>query len=300
MNTKLLDGIVIFTMVVDSNGFSSAARLSGHSTSHLSKVINRLENRLGVLLLNRTTRTISLTPEGELYYRQCVNITNEARQVERQLDGQKLEPQGNLKISCPVTFGLYKLQPLISSYMDKYPKVNIELNLEDRYVDIVSEGYDLVFRGTPKLEDSSLIGRKIHSSRMVVIASPQYLEKYGTPSHPSELGKHKIIGFKQVPQYDIWQYTDPNTGSKSKEKFKSHLLTNDKQMALKLCVAGQGITKLPMFNLREEIIKGELVELFSVYECEPHTIDVFIVYPSKKYISAKVKSFIDFVSNRLK
>ncbi|MDC0407268.1 LysR family transcriptional regulator [Candidatus Thioglobus sp.] len=298
MNAKILDGMVIFTMVVDSNGFSSAARLSGHSTSHLSKVINRLESRLGVLLLNRTTRTISLTPEGELYYRQCVNIINEAKAVEQQLEGQRLEPQGNLKISCPVSFGIYKLQPLILEYMDKYPKVNIELNLEGRYVDIVGEGFNLVFRGAIKLEDSNLISRKIHSSKIATLASPKYLEKYGSPVHPKDLSKHKTIGLNHIPQYNIWRYISPNTKKETRATIKSHTLTNNEQMALELCIAGKGITRLPLFNLREEIKKGELIELFGDYQ--PIVIDVFIVYPSRQYIPAKVKSFIDFVSDRLK
>ena len=300
MNTKLLDGMTIFAMVVDSNGFSSAARLSGHSTSHLSKVVNRLESRLGVLLLNRTTRTISLTPEGELYYRYCVNIINEAKQVEHQLEGQKLEPQGHLKISCPLVFGLSKLQPLILSYTDKYPKVDIELNLEGRYVDIVGEGYDLVFRGVDKLEDSNLISRKVYSSRIAVVASPEYLKKHGTPTHPKDLSDHKIIGFNRAPQYDVWRYTDTDTGAKDKIVIKSHLTSNSEQMVLELCVAGKGVARLALFDLKEEIEKGRLVELFYDYHCEPSSLDVFIVYPSRKHMSSKVKSFIDFVSDKIK
>ena len=296
MKSNLLDGMVVFTEVVDSGGFTSAAKVSGHSVSHLSKTINRLESRLGVRLLNRTTRTMSLTPEGEMYYQRCVNIIAEAKQVGRQLEGQQLEPQGHLRVSCPVGFGLGLVRPALAAYMDKHPKVSVEFDLDERYVDIVGEGYDVVFRGFHRPDSSGLIAKNIHRSKGMIVASPQYLNQYGTPVKPEELSKHKIISLNRLHQYETWKLKDKD-GIEGKVRVKSHLLTNSDQMALSLCVAGQGITRLPLFALTGEIERGELVELFDDYK--PYKIDIYLAYPSRKHISLKVRSFVDFMSEQL-
>lgn len=293
MNTQLLDGVVIFAQVIDSGSFTNAAEATGRSTSYISKEINKLEARLGVRLLNRTTRSISLTPEGELYYRQGQNIIADAQQIELQLAGQQQEPQGRLKVSCPVSFGLSRVRPILASYMSQNPKVTVELELDDRMVDVVSEGFDVVFRASDQLEDSSLISRKIISSRGITLASPDYLKIHGTPKHPAELSQHKTITFSRLKNHSLWRFIDQN-GKETEVKVSSHVLTNSAEMELALCVAGQGITRLPLFNLNGEIERSELVELFGDYI--PHKIDVFLLYPSRKHMSSKVRSFIDYMT----
>ncbi len=293
MNTRFLDGMVVFALVVDNGSFTHAAQTSGHSTSYISKEVNKLEERLGVRLLNRTTRSISLTPEGELYYQCCQNVMDEVQQVELQLAGQQLEPQGHLKVSCPVSFGLSRVRPILADYMSLYPKVTVELSLEDRRVDMVSEGYDVAFRASSRLEDSSLISRKIMSSRGVVIASPEYLKQHGTPQFPAELTQHKTIAYSLAKNDNVWRFDHPN-GKEASVKVSSHLITNSGEMDLALCVAGQGITRIPYFNLEGELDRGELVELFRDYT--PRVIDVFLVYPSRKHMSSKVRSFIDYMA----
>jgi len=293
MNSKLLDGMVIFAQVIDSGSFTNAAQASNHSTSYISKEINKLEARLGVRLINRTTRSISLTPEGELYYRQSQDIINDAQQVELQLAGHQQEPQGYLKVSCPVSFGLSRVRPVLASYMIKYPKVVVDLELDDRQVDMVSEGYDVVFRASDQLEDSSLISRQIMSSRGVIIAAPAYLKKFGTPKHPSELSAHQTISYSRAKNHNLWRF-ESEGGEEIMVKVSSHLITNSGEMELAMCVAGQGITRIPRFNLNGELERGELVELFTDFT--PRLLNVFLVYPSRKHMSSKVRSFIDFMS----
>lgn len=293
MNTRLLDGMVIFSQVIEHGSFTHAALENGHSTTFVSKEINKLEERLGVRLLNRTTRSISLTPEGELYQQCCQRVIEEAQQIEQHLAGHQLEPQGHLKVSCPVSFGLSRLRPILADYMIQYPKVTVELELDDRKVDMVSEGFDVVVRASNQLEDSSLVSRRIMSSKGVIIASPAYLKKYGTPKHPSELIEHKTIAYSLAKNEQSWRFEHPN-GEEVNARVNSHLITNSGEMDLALCLADQGITRIPYFNLDGHIERGELVELFSDFS--PWTIDVYLIYPSRKHLSSKVRSFIDYMA----
>jgi len=293
MKTNLLDGMVIFSLVVAKGSFTQAAQASGHSTSYISKEVNKLEERLGLRLLNRTTRSISLTPEGELYFQTCENVMDEVHQVEQQLSGHQHEPQGHLKVSCPVSFGLSRIRPILADYMNLNPKVSVELELDDRKVDLVAGGYDVVIRASNQLGDSSLISRKIMSSRGVIIASPAYLKQYGTPLHPKELSQHKTIAYSLAKNESAWRF-ERASGEEVSVKISSHLTTNSGEMDLALCIAGQGITRIPYFNLEKELESGEVVELFSDYK--PWQIDVFLVYPSRKHMSSKVRSFIDYMA----
>ena len=185
MKTNLLDGMVIFVHVVDTGSFTNAAQATGHSTSYISKEISKLEERLGVRLMHRTTRTLSLTPEGELYYESCKQLVESAGEVENALGGKQSEPQGHLRISCPVSFGIVELSPMLAKFMAQYPKVTFEVDLSDRKVDLVAEGVDVAVRAVHKAADSSLISRRIKTARSVTVAAPSYLRKYGTPKHLS-------------------------------------------------------------------------------------------------------------------
>ncbi|WP_158969270.1 LysR family transcriptional regulator [Paraglaciecola sp. L3A3] len=291
-NSNLFDGMAIFVELINHGSFTKTAEASGHSTSYISKEINNLEARVGVRLLNRTTRKLSLTPEGQLYFQQCLQIVETAQQAQATLLGQQQEPIGKLKISCPVSLGLSKLQPILADYMTVYPKVKIELELNDRKVDLVAEGFDIAIRATQKLEDSSLISRCIMRSEAAVIASPDYLAKYGTPQIPEDLVAHKTISYSNIKQPNLWEFENAD-GKSSIVKVDSHILTNSSEMEIALCLAGKGITRMPCFNLHGEIEQGRLIELFPTYQKQQ--IEVYLVYPSRRNMSSKVRSFIDFV-----
>lgn len=296
MDSKLLDGVVIFYQVIKSGSFTATADITGHSTSYISKEINKLESRLGIRLMNRTTRSISLTPEGELFYQQASQIVQEADQIISQIRGNQTEPQGLLKVSCPVSFGLSRVRPILAEFTETYPKVSLDLQLNDRKVDLIADGFDVAIRASAQLEDSSLISRKVMSSEGLVIASPSYLTKWRTPKQPSELVNHQCISYSYLKQPNNWTFIDQENNEFT-VRVNSRVITNSPEMELELCKAGQGITRLPKFNLQDELETGQLVTLFNDFKRVP--IDVYLVYPSRKHLSAKVRVFIDFILKHL-
>ncbi|NOI68607.1 LysR family transcriptional regulator [Vibrio sp. 99-8-1] len=293
---NLLDGMVIFTEVVKAGSFTLAAEKTGHSTSFISKEVSKLEERLGVRLMQRTTRTLNLTPEGQLYYQQCQQIIEDAVQAENAISGKYGEPRGTLRVSCPVSFGVSILRPVLAKFTEKYPRISLEIDLDDRKVDMVSDGFDVVIRATAQLEDSSLISRQIRRSTALTLASPDYLKKHGTPETPYDLDRHKVMSYSNLRQPNVWQYYDKD-GHSIQVHVDGHVLTNNSSMTLALAVAGQGICRLPCFCLSDEIETGQLVELLADYP--KIEIGIYMVYPSRKHMSAKVRSFIDFVMAEL-
>ncbi|WP_420590746.1 LysR family transcriptional regulator [Bacterioplanoides sp.] len=300
-NGQLLDGMVIFTEVVNAGSFTLAAENTGHSTSYISKEINKLEERLGVRLMNRTTRSQSLTAEGEIYFQQCQQIIAEATQAQNALMGQQLEPTGTLRISCPASFGEAQMQPVFSGFLSRYPQVALELDVSNRKVDVIAEGFDVVIRATPQLADSSLISRRVMTSRGITVASPDYLNRKGTPSRPEQLAQqhpdqHECITYSHLKQPRLWQYQN-QYGKDIQVEVGSRTLTNSSEMILSLCRDGQGIARIPEFLLTDELQQGTLVELFCDHQRFP--IDVFLIYASRKHMSSKVRAFIDFVAEAL-
>lgn len=293
---NLLDGLVIFCEVVRHGSFTKAASSSGHSTSYISKEINKLESRLGVRLMHRTTRSISLTPEGEVYHQQCLQIIADAQIAEQALTGHQAEPKGLLKISCPVSFGLSRLRPIMAKFMELYPQVTLDIDLNDRKVDIVGDGFDVVIRATLQLEDSSLISRRLMTTKAITLASPEYLKQHGTPQHPSDLQQHQILTYSNLKNPNLWSYLDKN-GEEILVNVESRLTTNSPELELELCVGGQGIIRMPMFNLTDEIESGKLVPILTEYE--KSEVNVYLVYASRKHMAAKVRVFIDFVLEHL-
>ena len=289
--------MVIFVEVVNTGSFTLAAQSSGHSTSYISKEINKLESRLGVRLMQRTTRSLRLTPEGEIYFQQCQQIISDAEQAEETLNGRQLEPKGTLRISCPTSFGNSRMQIIFARFLTQYPHVNLELDLNNGKVDMVTEGFDILIRGSAQLDDSTFISKKIFSSYGVTIASPAYLQAHGTPQVLADLAHHRVISYSNLKQPNTWSLTH-HSGQQHQVQLESRVLTNSSEMELSLCLAGHGITRMPRFNLGDELETGKLVKLFSDYQRQE--INIYLIYPSRKYVSSKVRHFIDFVTAELK
>ena len=295
-NGKLLDGMMIFTAVVEAGGFSAASIKTGHSTSYISKEINKLEDRLGIRLLNRTTRSISLTPEGKIYFQQCLQIISEAENVTLSLTRSINEPKGLLRVSCPTSFGVMYLSPILNDFLIRYPEVDLEMDLNDRKVDVIADGFDVVIRATGNLQDSSLICRCIKKSKSVVVASPLYLETYGVPRYPTDLKHHTCICYSNLKIPAIWHFNDLN-GDSVQVEVPHRVQCNSANLEVSLAMAGHGIIRVPEFYVEQQVKDGLLVPLFTEYG--HHKIDVYVVYPSRKHLSSKVRAFIDFVSEKI-
>jgi DNA-binding transcriptional LysR family regulator len=294
--SSLLDGIAVFVQVVQSKSFVKAAEKLNHSTTYISKEVSKLETRLGVRLLHRTTRTLSLTAEGEVYYQQCQQIIEDALQVEGAISGRQQIPQGRLKLSCPVGLGVSSIRPILAEFMATYPKVTLDIDLNDHKIDLISDGFDIAIRAAVQLEDSSLISRRFMHSTSLTLASPQYLKTHGIPKHPDELVDHQMISYRNLKNPEVWQYITKK-GQKIQTQVNSRVLCNNSEMMISLCLAGQGIIRMPLFNLREEVNTGKLVPIFEDFM--PINIGVYLVYPSRKNMPAKVKCFIDFIVDKL-
>ncbi len=295
-NGQLLDGMVIFTELVRTGSFTNTAISSGHSTSYISKEINKLEERLGVRLLHRTTRSLNLTPEGELYLEQCKLIIHEAENAENTLSGHQLEPSGTLRVSCPTSFDISRMRTMFARFIECYPQVHLELDFSNRKVDVVAEGFDVAIRVAEQLSDSSLISQHVLRSHVLTLVAPSYLKKYGVPKSPADLPNHQVINYSGLKQPNLWPFKDGNN-KETIVQVNSHALTNSSQMQLALCLSGQGIVRLPLILLSDELKRGKLVRLFDDYQ--PHITNVNLLYPSRKHLSSKVRAFNDFIITEL-
>jgi len=296
MDLTVLEGVALFVALVKHGSFTRTAEATGHSKSYISKELSRLEQRLGVRLLHRTTRSLSLTPDGQVYHAQCLQTLEDMEVVTLSLSGQQAVPSGKLKVGCPLGFGMSQLQPVLLAFTRKYPQVTLEVILDDRRADIIQEGFDVMIRASTRLEDSSLIARRIYSTDAVTVASPAYLAAAGTPQSPTELPQHRTLCYSNLKQPTLWHYTHLG-GKEMSVRVQPAVLTNSSELELSLCLDGQGIVRLPRFYLGNEIEDGRLVTLFPDYQQPP--VDVFLIYPSRRHMSARVRCFIDFVTEKL-
>jgi len=290
-NSKLLDGIVIFSSVVDAGGFSAAGKRLGHSTSHISKSVAELERRLGVRLLNRTTRSISLTEDGRAYHQRCRIILDIAEEAGAVAEERRDEPRGTLKLTAPVSFGLSHLANSLPEFLRRYPDVVLDVELNDRMVDLVSDGFDLAIR-VGRLEDSSLVSTKLSESRGIIVASPEYWDRNGRPTSPTDLKHHKCISYSNMATPDEWSFRTPE-GKHQKVKVPLAAQCNSAELETAFAAAGLGVTRLPEFACQTALESGKLEIVLSAFEAEP--LGIYAVYPHRAHLSAKVRAMVDFL-----
>ena len=290
INTDLLDGVAVFVGVITAGSFTAAAQALGHSTSYVSKEITRLEKRLGSRLMNRTTRTISLTDAGRAYYERCNQIVIDAENAERSINQLQETPSGLLRINAPMSFGSKYLLEVLSQFMLRYPEVKLEVEFNDRMIDVVAEGYDVVIR-VGAIKDTNLVARKFTSSRHVVIASPDYLKRRGMPEKAEDLAQHDCVAYSLLPTPTLWDFY--KDGVRSSVSVDPRALCNSAAIEVAMVVQGVGITRLPLFTCEQEVANGELKVILEDYD--PIQLDVFAVYPHRQYLTAKVRAFVDFV-----
>lgn len=285
--------IGLFVSVVKHQGFASAARQLGMTGPALSKQVKALEEQLGVRLLNRTTRNITLTEEGAIYFARAEQALDDLAEAEQEIHELKACPIGRLKINIPASFGRQYLAEPISKFALKHKDIIMDVDTDDRLVDVIAEGYDAVIRiGT--LADSSLIAKKLASCPIIPCASPEYIKKHGQPRHPKELANHRAILYTKHGDDSSWQFIGPGkeTGTVNRGQ---NFAANSGEILLSACNAGLGIAILPMFIASPALASGQLIQLLPEYQSYPER-SIYIVYPDKKFISTKLRLFIDHIS----
>lgn len=280
----------VFAAVVEAKSFVNAAEVLGLSKQAVSRHVAELEARLGVRLLARTTRKLSLTNEGELFYARCSELVVDIDDAEAEITSLTGEGRGLVRVNVPLSFGLLYLAPLWPAFLDQHPRVTLDVTLVDRVVDLVEEGYDLAVR-IARLPSSSLVSRKLTSTRVILCASPEYLRRRGVPQHPSELALHDAISYNLLSTGETWEFTGAN-GPVS-VKVSPRMRTNSGDTCTVAALQHQGIVLQPSFMVGQHLAAGALVEVMPEYRAIE--LDVYAVYPSRKLQAPRVRVLIDFL-----
>lgn len=288
----------VFVQAVEHNSFSAAGRKLGLSPSAVSKIITRIEERLGTRLLVRSTRTLQLTPEGEIYHQRALRIIAEIEEAERAVAfGASAAPRGLLRVNSSVPVGVCCILPLVPKFLECYPEVELDVSLSDGVVDLIEERADIAIRVGP-MRDSSLKARKLFESRMVVVAAPDYLVRHGMPAYPRDLGAHNCLNFNFRRMREEWPFRDPSSGETEMLTVSGNFLANNGVTVQQMCVAGLGVARLGLFHVREDLIKGRLVALLEAYN--PGDMEMtHAVFVGHEYLAARVRSFVDFLSDNI-
>lgn len=289
-----LAGMEVFARVVETGSFSEAARQLGLSKSAVSKQISALEDRLGVRLLNRTTRRLSVTEVGEGYYAWCRQITEQVHEAELSVSRLHAEPRGSLKINAPVSFGFLQLAPMIPEFLASYPDLDIDVTVNDRFVDVIDEGYDVVIR-IGKLADSSLVARRLGSAELVVCGAPSYLAAHGEPTGIDDLSRFNCMVYNQAGPAVEWRFQGPD-GPRTLRP-KGNFRSNNGDILRHAAIGGVGLARLPMFIVWQDLRSGTLKQVLGDYR--DSAPGIYALYPHNRHLSAKVRAFVDFLARRL-
>lgn len=287
-----LNAISVFCKVIETQSFTQAANQQNISVAMASKLVSQLEEHLKTRLLQRTTRKIVPTEAGMLYYQRCQAILLDLSEADSSISNMATSLQGNLLISVPRDFGLLYISPNLPKFIELHPNLHVEIEFEDKRVDLVAEGYDLALR-IGYMQDSSLVARKISSSPMHFVASPSYLEARGIPLTPDDLEYHQGLLYKSSLNQVHWQSTKAN--QIQRYKIQSKVVSNNGMALLEMIKAGLGISNAPDFFVKDALASGDLVEILSEYKQKP--LDIYVVYPNRRHLPAKVRAFIEFLAS---
>ncbi|MEQ1566498.1 MAG: LysR family transcriptional regulator [Myxococcota bacterium] len=277
----------VFVKVIELGGFTAAARELGVPKSTVSRQVARLEDRLGVRLLHRTTRALRATEAGQAYFERCTRILSDVDDAESVVTQSHLRVRGTLRITGPLTFGQLYLGDVVAAFLVEHPEVRVELSLADRRADLIDEGYDLAIR-VGQLDDSSLVARRLGPSTMVIVGSPAYLTRRGTPQVPADLRGHDCLNYEySPPTWRIGDVTVPVSG---------RLVSNNGDMLRAAAVAGLGLIYSPRFIVSQQLREGSLVRVLQDHI--PTTGGIWALYPANRHLSAKVRAFVDFAIAR--
>ncbi|MBH2695054.1 LysR family transcriptional regulator [Serratia marcescens] len=289
------DELITFVTVVESGSFSRAAERLQQANSVVSRTVKKLESKLGVTLLNRTTRQISLTQEGENYFRQVQKVLSDMAAAENALMESRQRPQGLLRVDAATPVVLHLLTPLVAEFRERYPEMSLSLVSSENFINLIERKVDIAIR-VGELTDSTLKARKLMASYRRILASPAYLTQYGAPKTVADLEHHCCIGFNDLPNLNRW----PLTCADGRQlEIVPGLTTNSGETQRHLCLHGNGIACLSDFMSDEDVKHGDLVPLL-LEDTLPLEMPINAVYYSDSAVSNRLRSFIDFISDRLK
>ncbi|MBI4693604.1 MAG: LysR family transcriptional regulator [Gammaproteobacteria bacterium] len=284
----------VFVRVVDTGGFSRAASQLRMPKATVTTLIQRLESRLSVRLLNRTTRRVSVTPDGAAYYDRCVRILAEVAETESALARTQSAPSGRLRVDVGVVLGRRVLVPALPEFFARYPEIHLELCCSDRPVDLMEQGIDCAIRGGD-LVDNSLVAQQIGTLQFVLCAAPGYLERHGHPRHPQELLAHRCVNYFSPQTGKLFDWVFTKGGETIKLALKGQLAVNDAEAYLAAGGAGLGIIGMPHFMLGAEQDTPGVVPVLTDWRAEP--LPIYVIYPPNRHLSAKVRVFVEWASS---
>jgi DNA-binding transcriptional LysR family regulator len=282
----------IFVHVVDDGGFTSAAHNLGVSKSFVSRQLGALEDRLGARLLNRTTRKLTLTDIGTVFYERCRRVLDELTEAEAAVTNLQTAPRGTLRLAAPMSFGVRYVAPEVAAFLAEHDELSIDIDLADRRVDLLDEGFDLAIR-IGKLADSSLIARKLGASDLLMVASPAYLDRRGRPEHPRELREHDCLLYAYSPNNTSWQLE--GEGGSITVPVTGRVGANNGDAIAVAARAGLGIARLPDFIAAPLVREGACEQVLSKWT---ESYGIWAVYPHNRHLSAKVRLFVEFLAER--
>lgn len=289
-----LENMHTFTRVVEAGSISGAAERLGVAKSAVSRRLKELEEHLGVELFHRTTRRMNLTDTGRAFYHQAVRILDDVLEAELATSQAHGTLKGSLKVALPSSFGLMHMGSAINEFLQIHPQIEFDLDFNDREVDLMQEGFDLAIR-IASLADSSLIARRLAPIQHVLCASPDYLEKHGTPQSPDDLPGHQCLVYSLLHDYQTWSFTD-KSNQQNTITINPHIKASAGEFLRDAAVNSQGIVYLPTFIVYKEIENATLIPLLNEYN---HSrIDAYAIYPQTRHLSQRVRAFVDFLVKR--
>jgi DNA-binding transcriptional LysR family regulator len=289
-----LECLESFVAVVESGQFRAAAERLGVGKSLISRRVSELEDHLGALLLQRTTRTLSLTDAGREFYPRAVQILEDLAEAEQSVSQARQELSGRVRLAAPLTFGLLHLTPALNAFIGKHPKVVLDLDFNDRVVDLIQEGVDLALR-IGQLNDSTLIARPLTPIRMLVCASPDYLDRYGTPQTPQDLIHHQGLCYSNIPEPQKWHFQN-KSGQNLTVRIPLRMQANNGQILLEAAASGHGICLSPTFIVYQAILDGRLLPILRDYESP--AVTAYAIYPNRRFIPKRVRTLANFLHDQ--
>lgn len=284
----------VFVRVVEQGSFARAAERLSISTSACSRHVAELEAHLSTRLLQRTTRRLSLTESGQTYYERCVQLLADLEEAEAAAAASTTRPRGTIRLTCSLNFGVRHVSPAIAAFLARHPEVRFDVALSDRIVDLVEEGYDLAVR-IGATGGENVVARQLGQTRLVCCAAPEYLKRHGTPRSPEDLAKHRCLTYEYLPLRNLWQFRD-RSGRERPARVSGPLHSNNGDLLGAAAVQGVGIALEPDFIVGADLKAGRLVPLLESYAAPVSAI--YAVYASRRFLSAKVRAFVDFLAER--